>query len=40
MNIEFDRGKRYYLVLKNDAKPDEYMEREQFTIDILQFKMF
>ena len=40
MNIEFDRGKRYYLILKNIAKPDEYIEREQFTIDILQFKMF
>ena len=40
MNIEFDRSKRYYLILKNVAKPDEYMEREQFTIDILQFKMF
>lgn len=40
MNIEFDRSKRYYLILKNIARPDEYMEREQFTIDILQFKMF
>lgn len=40
MNIEFDRSKRYYLILKNIAKPDEYIEREQFTIDILQFKMF
>lgn len=40
MNIEFDRNKRYYLVLKNAAKPDEYIEREQFTIDILQFKIF
>lgn len=40
MNIEFDRSKRYYLILRNIAKPDEYMEREQFTIDILQFKMF
>ena len=40
MNIEFDRSKRYYLILKNTAKPDEYIEREQFTIDILQFKMF
>ena len=40
MNIEFDRSKRYYLILKNVAKPDEYIEREQFTIDILQFKMF
>ena len=40
MNIGFDRSKRYYLILKNIARPDEYMEREQFTIDILQFKMF
>lgn len=40
MNIEFDRGKRYYLVLRNVARPDEYIEKEQFTIDILQFKMF
>lgn len=40
MNIEFDRSKRYYLMLRNIAKPDEYIEREQFTIDILQFKMF
>ena len=39
MNIEFDRSKRYYLILRNIAKPDEYIEREQFTIDILQFKM-
>ena len=40
MNIEFDRSKRYNLILKNIAKTDEYIEREQFTIDILQFKMF
>ena len=40
MNIEFDRSKRYYLILKNIAKPDEYIEKEQFTVDILQFKMF
>lgn len=40
MNIEFDRSKRYYLILKNIAKQDEYIEREQFVIDILQFKMF
>ena len=40
MNIEFDRSKRYYLILKNIEKPDEYIEREQFTIDILNFKMF
>lgn len=40
MNIEFDRNKRYYLVLRNAAKPDEYIEKEQFTIDILNFKLF
>lgn len=40
MNIEFDRSKRYYLILKNIERPDEYIEREQFTIDILNFKMF
>ena len=40
MNIEFDRSKRYYLILKNTSNPDEYIEREQFTIDILQFRMF
>lgn len=39
MNIEFDRNKRYYLILRNVDKPDEYIEREQFIIDILQFKM-
>lgn len=36
MNIEFDRSKRYYLILKNITKPDEYIEREQFVIYILQ----
>lgn len=40
MNIEFDRSKRYYLILRNIEKLDEYIEREQFTIDILNFKMF
>jgi uncharacterized protein (TIGR02687 family) len=40
MNIEFDRNKRYYLVLLNVAKRDEYIEKEQFTIDILAFKVF
>lgn len=40
MNIEFDRNKRYYLMLQNIAKPKEYIEKEQFTIDILPFKMF
>ena len=39
-NIDFDRNKRYYLILRNLAKPDEYIEKEQFTIDILQFKVF
>ncbi len=40
MNIEFDRSKRYYLIVRNIDKPDEYIEREQFTVDILNFKMF
>ena len=40
MNIEFDRSKRYYLILRNIEKPDEYIAKEQFTVDILQFKMF
>lgn len=40
MNIEFDRNKRYYLMLRNVAKPEEYIEKEQFTIDILAFKLF
>ena len=40
MNIEFDRNKRYYLILRNAEKTDEYIAREQFTIDILYFKMF
>ena len=39
MNIEFDRNKRYFLILKNVEKTDEFIEREQFIIDILQFKM-
>jgi len=39
-NIEFDRNKRYFLVLRNEDRPEEYIEREQFTIDILGFKMF
>ncbi len=39
-NIEFDRSKRYYLILRNAARPDAYMEREPFTIDIPQSKMF
>lgn len=40
MNIEFDRNKRYFLILRNVDKPDEYIEKEQFTVDILNFKMF
>lgn len=40
MNIQFDRGKRYFLILRDTAKPDEYIEKEQFTIDILAFKVF
>lgn len=40
MNIQFDRSKRYYLILRNVAKPNEYIEKEQFTIDILAFKIF
>lgn len=40
MNIQFDRSKRYFLILRDIAKPDEYIEKEQFTIDILAFKVF
>ena len=40
MNIDFDRNKRYYLILRDAENIDEYIEREQFTIDILPFKMF
>ena len=40
MNIEFDRNKRYFLILRNADKPDEYIEKEQFIVDILNFKMF
>ena len=40
MNIEFDRNKRYFLILQNVEKPTEYIEKEQFVIDILNFKMF
>ena len=39
-NTEYDRNTRYYLILRNAEKPDEYIAREQFTIDILSFKMF
>lgn len=40
MNIQFDRSKRYFLVLRDTAKPDGYMEKEQFTIDILALRVF
>lgn len=39
-NIQFDRNKAYFLVLKNLDSQDEYIEKEQFSIDIIQFKMF
>ncbi len=39
-NIEFDRSKPYFMVLRNIEKPDEYIEKESFTIDIIGFKMF
>ncbi|MDD3022468.1 MAG: BREX-1 system phosphatase PglZ type A [Syntrophomonadaceae bacterium] len=39
MNIQFDRSKRYFLVLRDTAKPDEYIEKEQFIIDILALKV-
>ena len=39
-NVEFDRNKRYFLILKNADRQDEFIEREQFTIDILSFKIF
>ena len=41
MNIQFDRSKRYYLILRNaDRKDEAYIEKEQFVIDILAFKLF
>lgn len=41
MNIQFDRNKRYYLILRNVDKKDEtFIEKEQFVIDILAFKLF
>ena len=40
MNIAFDRNRRYYLVLRDANAPDEYIEREQFVIDIIAFKLF
>ena len=38
-NIQFDRTKPYFLILKN-IDEDEYIQKEQFNIDIIQFKMF
>ncbi len=38
-NIQFDRNKPYFLILKN-VEEDEYIEKTQFSIDIIQFKMF
>ena len=41
MNIPFDRNKRYYLILRNvDRKDEAFIEKEQFVIDILGFKLF
>ena len=39
-NIQFDRNKAYFLILKDLDSQDEYIEKEQFLIDIIQFKMF
>ena len=39
-NIQFDRNKPYFLILKDAESDDEYIEKEQFAIDIIQFKMF
>jgi uncharacterized protein (TIGR02687 family) len=36
-NIDFDRNKRYFLIVK-DSDKDEVIEKEQFVIDILGFK--
>lgn len=38
-NIQFDRNKPYFLILKN-VDEDEYIEKVPFNIDIIQFKMF
>ena len=38
-NIQFDRNKPYFLILKN-VDEDEYIEKTPFNIDIIQFKMF
>lgn len=38
-NIEFNRDRRYYLMLKDDNQNEsEYIEKEVFKIDILGFK--
>lgn len=39
MNIPFDRSQRYYLILKNTDRPDEYLEKECMVIDILNLKI-
>lgn len=39
-NIQFDRYKPYFMVLKNIEKVDEYIEKIQFMIDIIGFKIF
>ena len=39
MNIQFDRNKRYFLILRDIDSPTDYIEREQFIIDILAFKV-
>lgn len=36
-NIDFDRNKRYFLIVR-DSDKDEVVEKEQFVIDILGFK--
>ena len=38
-NIEFNRDRRYSLILKDDAQGEnEFLEKEVFKIDILGFK--
>jgi uncharacterized protein (TIGR02687 family) len=39
-NITFNRNNRYYLILKNEQEDDAYLLKEQFVIDILNFKPF
>lgn len=38
-NNQYDRNQPYFLILK-DVDADDYIEKEQFVIDIIQFKMF